>query len=192
MFHPGSTLYFDKSGLVINVENAILGEGAFSTVYKASNRKLSTNSHYAVKKLLVQNEEISRSVKAEIRALTEFRHPNIIRLIDSYECRDGSNILITYLLFPLQQRGTLRDVLNLRLKTDPTRVNLDLSSILKDFKAICQAFAYMHTFSPVKYIHQDIKPEVQYVILILILILVVIFICTTDVIFINSPPPCHQ
>lgn len=161
MFSPGSSLYFDKSGLVVTIDKEILGEGGYSTVYKASNWKVSVNTQYAIKKVLVQNEEIHSSIISEIRALNEFRQSNIIRMIDFAEGRDEMNTPIMYLLFPLMRRGTLRDLLNTRLKSDPLRLNLDLAQTLRDFKAICSAFHYMHTFSPVKYIHQDIKPEVS-------------------------------
>ena len=157
-----STLHFEKSDLVISLGKEILGEGGFSTVYKASDRKLSINARYAVKKVLILNTEIKRSVISEIEALNQFRHVNIIRLIDSTEGRNDSNMPVMYLLFPLLQRGTLRDILNCRLQTDPARISLSLAPLMKDVISILSAFNYMHTFSPVKYIHQDIKPEVSY------------------------------
>lgn len=159
MFRQGSSLYFEKSGLIIDIQKDILGEGGFSTVYKASNRK--NSSQFAVKKVLIQNEELNRSVLTEIRSLNQFRHANIVKMVDSVEGRDDTNKRVVYILFPLVKRGTLRDVLNLRLKGDPDRASLVLETVINDFKAICSAFNYMHTFSPVKYIHQDIKPEVS-------------------------------
>ena len=161
MLGSKTTLHFERSDLVISLGKEILGEGGFSTVYKASDRKLSINAHYAVKKVLILNNEIKRSVIAEIEALNQFCHVNIIRLIDSTEGRNDSNMPVMYLLFPLLQRGTLRDILNSRLKIDPARVSLSLAPLIKDIVSILSAFNYMHTFSPVKYIHQDIKPEVS-------------------------------
>jgi serine/threonine protein kinase len=159
MLGAGSKLYFEKTGLVVTVDKEILGEGGFSTVFRASSQK-EPSTKYALKKILVQTEEIGRSVMSEIRSLNLFRHPNIIKLVDSIDGRDNSNNRVIYLLFPLVQRGTLRHVLNLR-NDDPDRANLDLMQVMTNFNAICSAFNYMHTLSPVRYIHQDIKPEVS-------------------------------
>ena len=159
MLGAGSKLYFEKTGLVVTVDKEILGEGGFSTVFRASSQK-EPSTKYALKKILVQTEEIGRSVMSEIRSLNQFRHPNIIKLVDSIDGRDNSNNRVIYLLFPLVQRGTLRHVLNLRID-DPDRANLDLMQVMTNFNAICSAFNYMHTLSPVRYIHQDIKPEVS-------------------------------
>lgn len=159
MLGSGSKLYFEKSGLVVTADKEILGEGGFSTVFKASSQK-EPSTKYALKRILVQTEEISRSVMSEIRSLTHFRHPNIIELVDFIDGRDSSNNRVIYLLFPIVQRGTLRHVLNLR-NDDPDRANLDLMQLMSNFNAICAAFNYMHTLSPVRYIHQDIKPEVR-------------------------------
>ena len=159
MLGPGSTLHFEKTGLTIFVESEVLGEGGFSTVCKATSQNMSSKK-YAVKKVVVQTDEIKRSVLAEIMFLNEFRHPNIIKMIDSVDIRDKGNNRVICILFPLIARGTLRHVLNLRPK-DADRSKLDLAQILRDFKSICSAFNYMHTLTPVSYIHQDIKPEVN-------------------------------
>ena len=154
----GSTLYFEKSGIVVAIDDEILGEGGFSTVYKASSKK-DNSSKYAVKRVLVQTDDIHKAVLAEIKSLSTFHHANIIKMIDSLENCDRSNNRVVFLLFPLMRKGTLRQVLNERVD-DQQRKNLDLAKIVGDFKAICLAFNYMHTFAPVRYIHQDIKPEV--------------------------------
>ena len=154
----GSILCFEKSGIVAVINDEILGEGGFSTVHKASSKK-DPSIKYAVKRVLVQTDDINKAVLAELKSLNTFRHPNMIKLIDSLENRDHSNNRVVFLLFPLMRRGTLRHVLNERID-DPQRKNLDLAKIVGDFKAICLAFNYMHTFTPVSYIHQDIKPEV--------------------------------
>lgn len=159
MLGPGSTLHFEKSGLTVSVEAEVLGEGGFSTVYKATSQNMSSKK-YAVKKVVVQTDEIKRNILAEIMFLNEFRHPNIIRLVDSVDVRDKGNNRVICLLFPLIARGSLRHVLNLR-STGVDRSKLDLKQIMRDFKSICSAFNYMHTLTPVSYIHQDIKPEVS-------------------------------
>lgn len=155
--HSKSALTFEKSGIRIKMTKEILGEGGFSTVYKAVS--LSTHKEYALKRVLLQNNEMDRCIKLELEYLSQFNHPNIVTMLDSVSGKNEYDIRLVYILFPLMKRGTLRDAINTRLKNDPTRENHDMIKMIVDFTAICSAFNYMHTFSPVKYVHQDIKPE---------------------------------
>jgi serine/threonine kinase 16 len=150
-------LNFEKSGKRIRLTKEILGEGGFSTVFKAVS--LTSPKQYALKKVLIQNEEIERCVKLELEYLILFSHPNIIDILDSTNGKNEYSVNLVYILFPMMKKGTLRDAINKRLKNDPKRENYEMIKMISDFKAICSAFNYMHTFSPVKYVHQDIKPE---------------------------------
>mmetsp|Transcript_30728 Transcript_30728/g.29337 ORF Transcript_30728/g.29337 Transcript_30728/m.29337 type:complete len:364 (-) Transcript_30728:96-1187(-) len=152
-----SSLTFEKSGKRIRSTKETLGEGGFSTVFRAVS--LTSTKEYALKKILIQNEEMERCVKLELVYLILFSHPNIIDIIDSTNGKNEYNVHLVYILFPMMKKGTLRDAINKRLKNDPKRENCEMIKMISDFKAICLAFNYMHTFSPVKYVHQDIKPE---------------------------------
>jgi hypothetical protein len=109
---------FDKTGIsVINNSNSnnnnILGEGAFSIVYRASN---TTNSvQYALKKVLIQSLDNEYIVKTEIDAFCRFKHPNILQLIDYNINNKEGGIRIAYLLFPLIRNNSLRLSLSLSL-----------------------------------------------------------------------------
>ena len=89
----------------------------FSFVYKVKSKTFNNNNYnrnhiniYAMKKILIQSELISKSVDAEIIALRKFNHTNIINLIDctiilpTTTTNTYKNIhKIAYLLFPYVQ-----------------------------------------------------------------------------------------
>ena len=150
------SLTFPQKQLQVSISTVVLGEGGFSTVYQARERR--TGTEFALKKVLVQSEELQRSVRIELKALQQFTHPHILTLVDWFETRNERNVQVFYLLFPLMKKGTLRDELNMSMQTDPNRNQRDIGLVLKNFQKICSALNYMHTYSP-KYIHQDIKPE---------------------------------
>jgi len=157
---------FDKTGIsVINNSNSnnnnILGEGAFSIVYKASS---TTNSiKYALKKVLIQSSDNEYVVKTEIDAFSRFKHPNILQLIDYNINNKEGGIRIAYLLFPLIRLGSLRNITNNRIESGNNTTwhkmkRINLYDTLVDFAAICSAFNVLHASNP-SYVHQDIKPE---------------------------------
>ena len=150
-----NSISFETSGLTIYYSGSIsnIGEGAYSTVFKAK-PSLSSKPEYALKRMLLQSDEINRIVTAELAALKTFSHPNIIQLIDSKKVIEN-NGSVAYLLFPLMPRGSLRDVL---LPTTP-RDDDQLTSVLEGFLSICEAVNVLHQYNP-SYIHQDIKLEV--------------------------------
>jgi serine/threonine kinase 16 len=61
------------------------------------------------------------------------------------------------MLFPLMSRGSLRDVLNIQMKSPHTSLP-SLIEVLVDFVAISEALNVLHTYQPA-YVHQDLKPE---------------------------------
>ena len=151
----GRQLTFQQAGARVELKKTILGEGGFSTVYEAKDPE---GNEYAVKKVLVQSEELQRMVRTEIKASRQFDHPNIVCMIDWFETRNERNQQVFFLLFPLLKKGTLRDDINASLKTDPLRERKDVARVLEGFQSILEALHYMHTYQP-KYVHQDIKPE---------------------------------
>ena len=128
-------------------------------MYKGRDR--TSANFYAVKKILIQTAEIRRSLQIEIRSFDLFNHPNVLQLIDFEEKATSNNNGIAYLLFPLVPKGSLRHILNQQLLDDPKRLKTNIRRVLEDFKSICSAFNHMHTLSPTRYIHQDIKPDVS-------------------------------
>lgn len=153
----GKTLRFERSGIALTLGGAAthaIGEGAYSTVYRATDCK--SSKKYALKKMNIQSPELERTVRAELDAFRRFQHPHILRLIDS-RIDDIGGVQIAYLLFPLVKRGCLRDELN-RTVLSRDGFKQSLVQKLRDFSGLLQAFDVLHSFSP-PYVHQDIKPE---------------------------------
>ncbi|XP_058115004.1 uncharacterized protein LOC131257999 isoform X2 [Magnolia sinica] len=110
-----------------------LGEGGFAYVYlvkevttdgsaadTGSGKKFKDSSHvsddgtYAMKKVLIQNNEQLELVRQEIRLSSLFNHPNLLPLLDHAiiavkGAQEGSRNHEAYLLFPVHLDGTLLD-----------------------------------------------------------------------------------
>ena len=171
LFSGGSgRLYFESTKISVELDvggdgektatgaAGALGEGAFSTVYRATDIHDSSRL-YAVKKMFIQSPEFERALYQEIDSFQRFRHPNILRMIDSQVVvKDG--VKIAYLLFPLMRRGSLRDELNRTVLSGGAGIpaGVRLMQVLTDFAGIVGAFNVLHTHSP-PYVHQDVKPE---------------------------------
>jgi len=160
----GGGVSFQQSGIIVDLadtasKSGSLGEGAFSTVYRATDRSDRTKN-WAVKKMFIQSPEFERALYQEIDSFQRFRHANILKLVDSQvEVKDG--VKIAYLLFPLMKRGSLRDELNRTVLGGGTTERGGsgrLLQVLNDFSAIASAFNVLHSHSP-PHVHQDVKPE---------------------------------
>ncbi|KAK8869785.1 hypothetical protein IAR55_000353 [Kwoniella newhampshirensis] len=81
----------------------LLGEGGFSFVYLISD--LSSGRLYALKKILVTSgQEGVKEAMREVEAYRRFRHPNIIRILDSAVVQDeGGDGKIIYLVRAMHQ-----------------------------------------------------------------------------------------
>jgi serine/threonine protein kinase len=105
-----------------------LAEGGFGYVFLASDTQ--TGEACALKKMLCQTREQLEAAKREILYHREFRHPNLLPLLDSavhtqqqqlQELQPAQGIAVrhtAYLLFPYCKGGSLRDHLNRRLCLD--------------------------------------------------------------------------
>lgn len=177
LFRSKNSIYFDSTKMSVVVDSSsgsidgadALGEGAFSTVYRAASRT-DPSQLYAVKRMILQSPEFERALYQEIDSFQRFRHANIIRLIDSQVVSEGASAgtKVAYLLFPLMRRGTLRDELNRTILAPtaasslgsraPHRHARALQQVLSDFLGIVSALHVLHSHSPA-YVHQDLKPE---------------------------------
>ena len=137
----------------------VIGEGAFSFVYTAvSPYRL---KKFALKKVYLNSAEYEKIVEAELFSFREFRHKNILQLLDQTYTR-GSKGRSVCMLFPLISQGSLRQVLDRYLVSsvlDRPSSSTRIVVVLKQFLAVCSAIQVLHGFLP-SYIHQDIKPEV--------------------------------
>jgi serine/threonine protein kinase len=127
-----------------------IGQGGSGIVYKA---KLSAGQTVAVKRILVQDigevQEINKkSFENEIRALTEVRHRNIVKLHGF--CLSGCYM---YLIFEYLERGSLANVL---YGTDGEK-KLNWATRVKIIQGIAHALAYLHHDCTPPIVHRDIK-----------------------------------
>ncbi|XP_057517389.1 uncharacterized protein LOC130798427 [Amaranthus tricolor] len=120
---------------------------------------LSDDGTYAMKKVLIQNNEQLESVREEIRVSSLFTHPNLLPLLDHAiikvkATQDQSTKHEAYLLFPVHLDGTLLD------NTTAMKAKKEFFStleVLQIFRQLCAGLKRMHNFVP-PYAHNDVKP----------------------------------
>ncbi|KAI9088357.1 hypothetical protein K1719_029806 [Acacia pycnantha] len=157
-----------------------LGEGGFSYIYLVKevvtdsspalsggglSKKLKDSSHvsddgtYAMKKVLIQNNEQLELVKEEIRVSSLFSHPNLLPLLDhaiiSVEpTKETSWTHEAYLLFPVHLDGTLLDIAQtMKAKKE----FFSTSDVLHIFQQLAAGLEHMHNMDP-PHAHNDVKP----------------------------------
>ncbi|XP_022987926.1 serine/threonine-protein kinase 16-like [Cucurbita maxima] len=120
---------------------------------------LSDDGSYALKKVLIQNNEQLELVKEEIRVSSLFSHPNLLPLLDhaiiaTKPTQERSWHHEAYLLFPVHLDGTLLD----NAETMKAKKEFfSTSDVLQIFRQLCAGLKHMHNFDP-PYAHNDIKP----------------------------------
>ncbi|XP_002274434.3 MDIS1-interacting receptor like kinase 2 [Vitis vinifera] len=147
--HDGEMLYEDiiKVTKEFNSKYCI-GGGGYGTVYKA---ELPTGRVVAVKKLHPQQDGGMADLKAftaEIRALTEMRHRNIVKLYGF--CSHAEH---TFLIYEFMEKGSLRHILS----NEEEALELDWSMRLNIVKGVAEALSYMHHDCSPPIIHRDIS-----------------------------------
>ncbi|KAL5974446.1 hypothetical protein ACLOJK_031111 [Asimina triloba] len=155
-----------------------LGEGGFayvylvkeitadgSTGYGGVGKKFKDPSHvsdegmYAMKKVLIQNNEQLELVKQEIRVSSLFNHPNLLPLLDHAiiavkGAQEGTRNHEAYLLFPVHLDGTLLDNATVM---KAKKEFFSTTDVLQIFRQLCAGLKHMHSFDP-PYAHNDVKP----------------------------------
>ena len=127
-----------------------IGKGGFGVVYKA---KLISRNLVAVKKLLpLHDGEIGQQKEFlnEIRALTEKRHQNIVKLHDFCSHSHHSFFIYEYL-----ERGSLATILS----NDGEAKELDWNKRLNIIKSVAHALSYMHHDCSPPIVHRDISSK---------------------------------
>ncbi|XP_052168185.1 uncharacterized protein LOC127784830 [Oryza glaberrima] len=121
---------------------------------------ISADGTYALKKVLIQNEQHLEQVRQEIRVSSQFSHPNLLPLLENAiiavkGVQDGSQNHEAYLLFPVHLDGTLQDINKNMLEK---KEYFPTISILQIFRQLCAGLKHMHSFDP-PYSHNGVKPD---------------------------------
>ena len=127
-----------------------IGEGGYGSVYRA---ELSTGQVVAVKKLHANaNDEMShlKAFTSEIRALTQIRHRNIVKLYGF--CSHPRHSLLVY---EFLEGGSLRNVLNNEEKARA----FNWSKRVNVAKGVANALLYMHHDCSPPIIHRDVSTK---------------------------------
>ncbi|CAN1311789.1 Serine/threonine-protein kinase 16 [Linum perenne] len=126
-------------------DNSSSGAGLAAKVKDKSH--LSDDGTYAMKKVLIQNNEQLELVREEIRVSSLFNHPNLLPLLDHA-------IISVKLLFPVHLDGTLLDNSTAMMAK---KEFFSTSDVLQIFRQLCAGLKHMHSLEP-PYAHNDVKP----------------------------------
>ncbi|PCH42502.1 Pkinase-domain-containing protein [Wolfiporia cocos MD-104 SS10] len=121
----------------------VLGEGGFSFVYLAEDEH--SGRQFALKKIRCPSgHEDVRQAMREVEAYRRFKHPNIIRILDSAVVQDpNGDGQVVYLFLPLYKRGNLQDAIN---ANSINGTHFSEQEMLQLFKGTCEAVRAMHDY----------------------------------------------
>jgi len=121
----------------------VLGEGGFSFVYLAQDEH--SGRQFALKKIRCPSgREDVRQAMREVEAYRRFKHPNIIRILDSAVVQDPNGEgQIVYLFLPLYKRGNLQDAINANTING---THFAEAEMVRLFKGTCEAVRAMHDY----------------------------------------------
>ncbi|VAI30933.1 unnamed protein product [Triticum turgidum subsp. durum] len=97
---------------------------------------ISADGTYALKKVLIQNDQHLELVRQEIRVSSQFSHPNLLPLLE--------NAIIA-----------VKDVTK---SMQEKKEYLSTITILQIFRQLCAGLKHMHSFEP-PYAHNGVKPD---------------------------------
>ncbi|KAL3507243.1 hypothetical protein ACH5RR_032625 [Cinchona calisaya] len=127
-------------------EKFCIGKGGYGSVYRA---QLPSSDVVAVKRLHNKPEIANnRSFLNEIRALTEIKHRNIVKLFGF--C---SNAQHQFLVYEYLERGKLAKILSIEKEAK----ELDWQKRLNIVKGVAHALSYMHHDCSPPIVHRDIS-----------------------------------
>ncbi|KAF9052448.1 other/NAK protein kinase [Hymenopellis radicata] len=121
----------------------VLGEGGFSFVYLAQDEH--SGRQFALKKIRCPTgSDGVKEAMREVEAYRRFKHPNIIRILDSAVVQDPDGEgKIVYLFLPLYQKGNLQDAINAHVVNG---THFPEHEMVRLFKGACEAVRAMHTY----------------------------------------------
>ncbi|CAJ1934271.1 unnamed protein product [Sphenostylis stenocarpa] len=151
-YFNGRVVYRDIIEATENFDSKYcIGEGALGKVYKA---EMKGGQVFAVKRLKCDADyldvESIKSFQNEVKAMTETRHRNIVKLYGF--CSQGMH---TFLIYEYMDRGNLADM----LKGENDALELDWHKRVDIIKGVASALSYMHHDCTPPLIHRDISSK---------------------------------
>lgn len=133
----------DKKTYVRGLE---IGRGSFGVVYRGE-MLINGKPHLAV----AIKSFFTAFNENEFNILTRLDHPNIIRLLDTFEDTDSRGHKLRSLVFEYAEGGTLKD------KIENSSTGISSSEALPILLGVARGLAYLHSIDP-RIVHRDIKP----------------------------------
>jgi len=137
-----------RSGSILNKRyriDLLLGQGIFSAVYQAWDRKLDTS--VTLKEILNTDQRAVKRFSVEANLFATLQHPNLPYVIDHFILKNQKQ----YLVLEFVEGEALQAKLN--------RSNKGISEarLLNWMEPVCEAVAYLHSQNP-PVLHGDIRP----------------------------------
>eukprot|EP01064_Diplonema_japonicum_P006193 TRINITY_DN1412_c0_g1_i1.p1 TRINITY_DN1412_c0_g1~~TRINITY_DN1412_c0_g1_i1.p1 ORF type:complete len:746 (+),score=122.88 TRINITY_DN1412_c0_g1_i1:107-2344(+) len=125
---------------------SVLGKGAFGKVFKVNDPN--TNTHYAIKQIVCQDEEQLNDALSEVEMLKAAKHPGVVQYHKSYtvECEGDQYFCV---VMELCSFGTLQTYIL------SGKSRYDDSTLLPIIQQLCEALEYLHAKG---IFHRDLKP----------------------------------
>ncbi|XP_010279368.1 PREDICTED: receptor protein kinase-like protein ZAR1 [Nelumbo nucifera] len=128
----------------------VLGKSGIGIVYKVV---LEDGLTLAVRRLGEGGSQRFKEFQTEVEAIGKLRHPNIVKLRAYYWSIDEKLLIYDYI-----PNGNLATAIHGKAGM-VSFTPLPWSIRLKIMKGIAKGLAYLHEFSPKKYVHGDLKPN---------------------------------
>ncbi|CAL9173957.1 unnamed protein product [Musa hybrid cultivar] len=125
----------------------VLGKSGIGIVYKVV---LENGLTLAVRRLGDGGLQRFKDFQTEVEAIGKVRHPNIVLLRAYYWSVDEKLLIYDYI-----PNGNLSNAIHGNAGISP----LSWDARLKIMKGVAKGLAFLHEFSPKKYVHGDIKPS---------------------------------
>eukprot|EP00796_Vickermania_ingenoplastis_P006302 gene6302-4535_t len=134
--------------------NEVLGEGAFSIVYRATN--LRSKETFAVKRIFLNDSDASDCIEECVIHASLCPHKNIVQIIDSdissTSCNNFPDFWIT---MDLCSTSTLQQLIEKKIRSQTFFSSFEILSIVENLLA---AIGHLHGQSP-PIAHFDVKPQ---------------------------------
>ncbi|KAG6512759.1 receptor protein kinase-like protein ZAR1 [Zingiber officinale] len=128
----------------------VMGKSGIGIVYKVA---LDDGITMAVRRLGEGGSQRFKDFQTEVEAIGKVKHPNIVQLRAYYWSADEKLLIYDFI-----SNGNLSNAIH----GNPSDANfspLPWSVRVKIMKGVAKGLAFLHEFSPKKYVHGDLKPS---------------------------------